>query len=64
MLKRFHFALRPNGVLFLGKAEKLLSHNHPFEPIDGTRRFFRKVAGRPRNGSSTSTRAGSARSTT
>ena len=45
VLKRFHFALRPNGVLFLGKAEKLLSHNHPFEPIDGTRRFFRKVAG-------------------
>ncbi len=47
VLQRFHFALRPHGVLFLGKAEKLLSHDHSFEPIDSTRRFFRKVAGMP-----------------
>src|SRR6185437_13758199 len=41
---RLHFALAPNGVLFLGKAEMLLSHNKLFNPIDLKRRVFRKVA--------------------
>ncbi len=39
---RLAFALRPGGVLFLGKAEMLLSHSPLFEPIDLKRRFFRK----------------------
>ncbi|MFA9431619.1 CheR family methyltransferase [Egicoccus sp. AB-alg2] len=42
-LDRFHFALQPGGVLFLGKAEKLLRSSRLFEPIDAKRRFFRKV---------------------
>ncbi|MEV4511014.1 CheR family methyltransferase [Dactylosporangium sp. NPDC049525] len=43
VLSRFHFALAPTGVLFLGKAEMLLSHAGMFTPIDLKRRMFRKV---------------------
>lgn len=44
ILGRFHFALVPKGVLFLGKAEMLLSHSRIFDPIDLKRRIFRKAA--------------------
>jgi two-component system CheB/CheR fusion protein len=44
ILRRLHFALEPNGVLFLGKAEMLLSHGDLFKPLDLKRRFFAKVA--------------------
>jgi len=40
---RLGFALRQDGVLFLGKAEMLLNHASVFEPIDIKRRFFRRV---------------------
>ncbi|HEU4909422.1 MAG TPA: PAS domain-containing protein, partial [Propionibacteriaceae bacterium] len=40
---RLGFAMRQNGVLFLGKAEMLLNHASVFEPIDLKRRFFRRV---------------------
>ncbi|GGM86945.1 chemotaxis protein CheR [Lentzea pudingi] len=43
ILGRFHFALVPKGVLFLGKAEMLLSHSRIFDPIDLKRRIFRKA---------------------
>jgi two-component system CheB/CheR fusion protein len=43
ILGRFHFALRDEGVLFLGKAEMLLSHTSLFTPIDLKRRVFRRV---------------------
>ncbi|MGY1592221.1 CheR family methyltransferase [Geodermatophilus sp. SYSU D00708] len=45
ILARLHYALNPSGVLFLGKAEMLLSHNQLFSPVDLTRRFFRKRDG-------------------
>ncbi|MDX6292124.1 MAG: two-component system, chemotaxis family, CheB/CheR fusion protein [Kribbellaceae bacterium] len=45
-LNRFHFALVPRGVLFLGRAEMLLGHNRLFEPIDLKQRMFRRVANR------------------
>jgi two-component system, chemotaxis family, CheB/CheR fusion protein len=44
ILQRLHFALYSAGLLFLGKAEMLLSHDDLFVPIDLKRRFFRKVA--------------------
>jgi two-component system, chemotaxis family, CheB/CheR fusion protein len=44
IVSRLGFALRPNGVLFLGKAEMLLNHATTFEPLDLKRRFFRKAA--------------------
>ncbi len=42
ILGRLHFALNPSGLLFLGKAEMLLSHPQLFAPVDLTRRFFRR----------------------
>src|SRR5262249_28505216 len=44
IVSRLGFALRPKGVLFLGKAEMLLNHATMFEPLDLKRRFFRKAA--------------------
>ena len=56
IVSRLAFALRPDGVLFLGKAEMLLTHGNTFEPLDLKRRFFRKSSSvlslddsRPRN---------------
>ena len=43
ILSRFHFALTDTGVLFLGKAEMLLSHGALFTPIELKRRTFRKA---------------------
>ncbi len=43
ILRRFHFALSDAGVLFLGKAETLLSHGGLFTPIDLKRRVFRRI---------------------
>ncbi|MFC7530729.1 CheR family methyltransferase [Actinoplanes sp. GCM10030250] len=43
ILGRFHFALTETGVLFLGKAEMLLSHSSLFTPIDLKRRVFSRV---------------------
>jgi two-component system CheB/CheR fusion protein len=43
VVSRLGFALRQNGVLFLGKAEMLLNHASMFDPIDLKRRFFRRV---------------------
>ena len=44
ILARFHFALGDGGVLFLGKAEMLLTHSQLFAPLDLRRRIFRKVS--------------------
>ncbi len=44
ILARFHFALADSGVLVLGKAERLLSHNALFSALDPRRRTFRKAA--------------------
>jgi two-component system CheB/CheR fusion protein len=44
IINRLHFALSPHGVLFLGKAELLLSHAALFTPIEVKRRFFRRVS--------------------
>jgi two-component system CheB/CheR fusion protein len=43
ILARFHFALAEGGILFLGKAEMLLSHGTLFTPMDLNRRVFRRV---------------------
>lgn len=43
ILARFHFALNQNGILFLGKAETLLTYTNYFSPIDLKRRIFIKV---------------------
>jgi two-component system CheB/CheR fusion protein len=43
ILLRLHFALREGGVLFLGKAEMLLSHANLFTPLDLKARVFRRI---------------------
>ena len=43
IVNRLAFALRPRGVLFLGKAEMLLNHSTLFEPVDLKRRMFRRT---------------------
>jgi two-component system CheB/CheR fusion protein len=48
VLNRLHFALRPDGVLFLGKAEMLLSHGAYFRPLELRKRFFQKIPTEPR----------------
>ena len=49
VLSSLHFALAPNGMLFLGHSETLLSNSDRFAPINLKHRFFRKAAG-PQNG--------------
>ncbi|MDC0768435.1 CheR family methyltransferase [Streptomyces sp. HD] len=45
IVDRFHFALRPNGCLFLGKAEMLLNDAERFEVVNMRQRVFRRRAG-------------------
>jgi two-component system CheB/CheR fusion protein len=47
ILSRFHFALVPRGVLFLGKAETLLAQSATFEALDVKRRVFAKIERQP-----------------
>lgn len=44
ILSRFHFALSDMGLLFLGKAEMLLTHAHLFTPISLQHRIFQRVS--------------------
>ena len=46
ILARFHFALKDEGILFLGQAEMLLTHAHLFTPLQLKHRIFTK---RPQN---------------
>lgn len=45
VLGRLHFALAPQGTLFLGHAEMLLSHGDRFTPLNLKNRIFRKAPG-------------------
>lgn len=45
VLSRLHFALAPAGILFLGRAEMLLSHTAEFAPLNLAHRLFVKAAG-------------------
>ncbi len=43
LLAMFHFALREGGFLFLGAAEAVGRFADGFEPVNGTRRAFRRI---------------------
>ncbi len=49
ILQRLHFALEPDGVLLLGKAEMLLSQSGLFRSLDLRRRMFAKVVSESRD---------------
>jgi two-component system, chemotaxis family, CheB/CheR fusion protein len=44
VLSRFHFALRPEGYLFLGSSETVGEQRDAFEPINAKARIFQKRA--------------------
>jgi two-component system, chemotaxis family, CheB/CheR fusion protein len=43
ILRHFHFALRDDGMLMLGKSEMMISHRDVFTAVDINRRIFRKL---------------------
>jgi two-component system, chemotaxis family, CheB/CheR fusion protein len=47
VLTSLHFALNPDGYLFLGKAEALATRLRLFEPVDTRQHIFRKNGQRP-----------------
>jgi two-component system, chemotaxis family, CheB/CheR fusion protein len=47
ILRRFHFALGPQGFLMLGKSEMLITHSELFTPAEVKQRVFRKVLRAP-----------------
>jgi len=48
VVRRFHFAVNPEGFIFLGRAETLLGHSGLFTPISVKHRLFTKT--KPDNG--------------
>jgi two-component system, chemotaxis family, CheB/CheR fusion protein len=43
ILANFHFALNPDGFLFLGRSELLMTRSSLFVPVDPKRRIFSKI---------------------
>jgi two-component system CheB/CheR fusion protein len=48
LMKTFHYALNPGGLLFLGRSEGMHSSDSHFEPIDRNAHLFRRGSGVPR----------------
>ncbi len=46
IVQLFHFALKPGGLLWLGKAESLSGHASMFEPVARPARLYRRLEGR------------------
>jgi two-component system CheB/CheR fusion protein len=60
VLPRLHYALRPDGFLFLGKAETQLARSTLFRPVDPRHRIFAKVVQEWRRTSAKAVTAGDA----
>ena len=45
ILRHFHFALAPGGVMMLGKSEMMISHRDLFAAVDLKKRIFNRVEG-------------------
>jgi two-component system CheB/CheR fusion protein len=43
IFRRLHYALEPNGILFLGKAESKLTQSRQFRPIHPRWRIFQRI---------------------
>lgn len=46
IVQLFHFALKPGGLLWLGRAESLTGHGSLFEAISRPSRLYRRLGGR------------------
>jgi two-component system CheB/CheR fusion protein len=44
LIRSLHYALRANGVLFLGPAESIRTHPELFTPLNGKWKFYRAIA--------------------
>jgi len=49
ILSRFHYALEPGGILFLGKSESQLTNSPQFQRMNGRWRIFQRVTSSPHN---------------
>lgn len=63
VLPRLHYALNPEGCLFLGKAETQLARSPLFRPVEAKHRIFAKVAQEWRRPAAAGFGAGRARRT-
>lgn len=52
VLDRFSYALKPNGYLFLGKAETIIAHADLFDPVSTALRVFQRSSTTRRLGTS------------
>jgi two-component system CheB/CheR fusion protein len=43
----FHYAIKPDGILFLGPSETVGRHDHAFRQVDQAARIFQRNDGRP-----------------
>ncbi len=43
IFKRLHYAIEPNGILFLGKAESKLTESRFFRPVNSRWRIFQRI---------------------
>jgi two-component system CheB/CheR fusion protein len=44
IMSRFHFAIKDQGYLFLGRSETILTHQNLFKPVKMDHRFFQPIS--------------------
>src|SRR5215813_11017734 len=60
ILNRFHYSIREDGFLFLGRSESLLARSRQFSPVHLKWRIFQRVAAAARQAAAVLPEAGSA----
>ncbi|MEY2653329.1 MAG: hypothetical protein RLZZ524_356, partial [Pseudomonadota bacterium] len=46
VMRTFHYALQPHGLLFLGRSESVLHHENLFGPVDKEQRLYERIGQR------------------
>jgi two-component system, chemotaxis family, CheB/CheR fusion protein len=60
ILSRFHYAIEPGGILFLGKSESQLTNSPQFQRMNGRWRIFQRVTSSPVHDERSASRDGTA----
>src|SRR5438093_745338 len=60
ILTRFHYSIREDGFLFLGRSESLLARSRLFTPVHQKWRIFRRTSAAPRHAAAGLSETGSA----